>query len=39
MTLIPREGGNTFHGAFFGGYTGNGFQAHEPDSGAEGPRA
>lgn len=28
MTLIPREGGNTFHGALFGGYTGDGFQAH-----------
>ncbi|HUR33826.1 MAG TPA: carboxypeptidase regulatory-like domain-containing protein [Vicinamibacterales bacterium] len=27
MTLIPREGGNTFHGAIFGGYTGEGFQA------------
>lgn len=26
MSLIPREGGNEFHGAFFGGYTGSGFQ-------------
>ena len=28
MTLIPREGGNAFHGAVFSGYTGDGFQAN-----------